>query len=228
VPTRESASDDRARLTARPGAPTAPPGALGRRPLGIATTRDAILYVPSGYAPEHPAPLLVMLHGAGGGGGGTIGYVEGLAEARGVLVLAPDSRGPTWDVIMGHYGPDVAYLDRALGVVFAQYAIDPARVAVGGFSDGASYALSIGISNGDLFRQILAFSPGFVAPAGQRGEPRIYVSHGTRDEVLPIDRCSRRIVPMLRRAGYDVEYREFDGPHTVPEDIAREALDRLA
>jgi phospholipase/carboxylesterase len=34
-------------------------------------------------------------------------------------------------------------------------------------------------------------------------------------------------VPQLRRAGYDVRYREFDGPHTVPGDIAREALDWL-
>jgi predicted esterase len=88
----------------------------------------------------------------------------------------------------------------------SSYAIDPARVAIGGFSDGASYALSLGLTNGDLFSHVLAFSPGFMAPAGQEGSPRIFVSHGTRDAVLPIDRCSRRIVPTLRRAGYDVAY----------------------
>jgi phospholipase/carboxylesterase len=32
---------------------------------------------------------------------------------------------------------------------------------------------------------------------------------------------------VLRRAGYDVRYREFDGPHTVPADVAREAVDWL-
>ena len=32
-------------------------------------------------------------------------------------------------------------------------------------------------------------------------------------------------VPQLRRAGYEVLYREFDGPHTVPREVAREALD---
>jgi phospholipase/carboxylesterase len=41
--------------------------------------------------------------------------------------------------------------------------------------------------------------------------------------VLPIDNCSRRIVPLLRRGGYDVRYREFEGAHTVPPEIAREA-----
>jgi predicted esterase len=42
--------------------------------------------------------------------------------------------------------------------------------------------------------------------------------------VLPIERCSRRIIPQLDQAGYQVRYREFDGSHTVPESIAREAL----
>jgi phospholipase/carboxylesterase len=79
--------------------------------------------------------------------------------------------------------------------------------------------------NGDLFTHILAFSPGFVAPGGTTGEPRIFVSHGTRDEVLPIAYCSRRIVPDLRRAGYAVRYDEFEGPHTVPPTIAAEGLD---
>jgi phospholipase/carboxylesterase len=60
-----------------------------------------------------------------------------------------------------------------------------------------------------------------MVPADQRGEPRIFISHGTNDQVLPIDPCSRRIVPQLERAGYDVIYHEFDGPHTVPADIAK-------
>jgi phospholipase/carboxylesterase len=57
------------------------------------------------------------------------------------------------------------------------------------------------------------------------GKPRIYVSHGTRDQVLPIDACSRRLVPQLERTGYDVRFHEFDGPHAIPAEIAQEALD---
>jgi phospholipase/carboxylesterase len=53
----------------------------------------------------------------------------------------------------------------------------------------------------------------------------VFVAHGIADAVLPIGRCSRRIVPALRRAGYRVEYREFDGPHTVPPHIARAGVD---
>src|SRR3712207_7974813 len=50
-----------------------------------------------------------------------------------------------------------------------------------GFSDGASYALSLGIPNGDLFTHLVAFSPGFAAPDGQRGHPRVFVGHGVDD-----------------------------------------------
>jgi phospholipase/carboxylesterase len=141
-----------------------------------------------------------------------------------MILLSPASRGRTWDVILGGYGPDVEFIDRALAAAFERCAVDPARLAAAGFSDGASYALSIGITNGDLFQDVIAFSPGFMAPAGQRGRPRIFISHGTQDTVLPIDQTSRRIVPQLERAGYEVRYREFDGGHGVPPEIALDAV----
>jgi phospholipase/carboxylesterase len=50
------------------------------------------------------------------------------------------------------------------------------------------------------------------------------VSHGTGDQVLPIDRCSRRLVPALQDDGYDVTYREFDGGHEVPRGMRRRAV----
>jgi predicted esterase len=183
-----------------------------------------LLYVPAGYDPGRPAPLAVMLHGAGGTAEHGLGLFGDLADAAGLVLLAPASRAPTWDVIAGGFGPDVRALDAALAETFGRCAVDPRRVAVGGFSDGASYALSLGLSNGDLFTHVVAFAPGFMAPARQVGRPRCYVSHGTRDAVLPVEVCSRRLVPVLERAGYDVRYREFDGPHTVPPAVAREAL----
>lgn len=197
----------------------------GLRSLGFGAERDGLLSVPVGYRPEQPAPLVVMLHGAGGNARHGMDPFLGLADEAGLLLLAPDSRGRTWDVILGEYGPDVAFIDRALAWTFDRYAVDPERIAVEGFSDGASYALSIGIGNGDLFGHVVAFSPGFAAAGAREGEPRIFVSHGIDDDVLPIEATSRRVVPRLRRDGYDVTYREFDGPHTVPPEIAREAVD---
>jgi phospholipase/carboxylesterase len=212
------------RIVARPN-PDAPVADIppGTHALGLASRRDTLLYVPAGYAPELPAPLAVLLHGAGGEAEHGLALLQPLADAAGILLVAPASRRQTWDVLLGGYGPDVAHVDRALRAVFERHRVDADRLAIGGFSDGASYALSLGLSNGDLFGHIIAFAPGFMAPAEQNGRPRIYVSHGTRDTVLPIDRCSRRIVPQLEDAGYPVRYHEFEGPHTVPPDIAAEA-----
>jgi phospholipase/carboxylesterase len=152
-----------------------------------------------------------------------------MADAEGLILLAPDSRDTTWDVARtGAFGGDVDFVDRALDLVLARYAVDPSRVVAEGFSDGASYALALGLLNGDLFTHLIAFSPGFLTEGSRRGEPRLFVSHGVRDRVLPIELCSRRIVKDLRGDHYDVLYTEFEGGHGVPDAIARAALDWLA
>ena len=218
---------DQGRLLARP--PARPPSdasaPTGLRPLGLGRERDGLVYVPPSYDASRPAPLAVMLHGAGGDARGGISPFLGLADEAGMVLLAPESRGSTWDVLVGGFGPDVEFIDRALERTFGRLAVDARALGIAGFSDGGSYALSLGLTNGDLLTHVIAFSPGFSAPAERRGEPPVFVSHGTGDEVLPIGSTSRRIVPRLEREGYEVRYREFDGPHTVPEPIAREALE---
>jgi len=213
------------RLTARPAAGTLSaefaPGTT--RPLKLDRARDAVLQIPA-KPTGAPLALLVMLHGAGGSGEGVLRRVAAAAEDAGVAVLAPDSRDATWDGIRGGFGPDVTFLDRALARVFERVPIDAERIAVGGFSDGATYALSLGLVNGDLFRRVVAFSPGFVVGGTPQGKPRFFVSHGRADQILPIEQCSRVIVPQLQRRGYDVTFKEFDGGHQVPADIAAEAL----
>lgn len=198
---------------------------VGVQKLNLDAKRDGLLYVPQGYRRDTPAPLALMLHGAGGNARHGLSLLRNFADSAGLILLAPESRGATWDVILDDYGPDVAFINRALERTFSRYAIDRSRIAFGGFSDGASYALSLGITNGDLATHVIAFSPGFSAPTRQQGSPRLFISHGTRDQVLPIEQCSRRIVAQVKRAGFDLRYREFDGPHMIPPEIAREAVD---
>lgn len=222
-------SGERSALSARPGTVTLEqfPQTGKLLALGVERARDALLYVPAGIEPGQQTPLLLFLHGAGGEAAGASSLLLPQADTHKLLLAAPSSRGSTWDGIRGGYGPDVDVINRALERIFQLFSVDPHRIAVGGFSDGASYALGLGLANGDLFSRIIAFSPGFVPPGPRVGKPGIFVSHGDADAVLPIDRTSRRLVPALREEGFDVRYREFSGPHTVPASIAQEALQWL-
>jgi phospholipase/carboxylesterase len=169
---------------------------------------------------------MVFLHGASGSGRAHLRPVVAAADRYGVIVVAPDSRsGGTWDLIAERrFGPDVAFLDNVLDTVVDRVDADTSQLALAGVSDGASYALSVGLSNGDIFSAVLAFSPGFLVVLQSVGRPRVFVSHGNEDPILPIDSCSRAFVPQLRNAGYEVMFAEFDGGHTVPPEIADQAM----
>jgi len=211
------------RLSARPRTGVKTAGS-GQFTLGLERYRDAVLQLPKN-AGESSLPLLVMLHGATQSAEDMFWYLGSIPDEAGVAILAPNSRDTTWDATgAGHFAEDVNHLNRALERVFETTAIDPARVSVGGFSDGASYALSLGLINGDFFNSIVAFSPGFVISGDIHGQPRVYISHGTYDHILPIDRCGRRIAADLKGRGYDVTFREFEGDHEIPAGIAREGL----
>lgn len=215
----------RGRLSFEPRPTTGPVHDAGLdEPLGLDEPRDGLLYVPE--TAEAGAPMLVFLHGATGTGQAHLRAVLAAADRYGVILIAPDSRGATtWDLIeQREVGPDVAFIDRMLDSVVDRVDGDIDRLAVGGVSDGASYALTLGLTNGNVFPTVIAFSPGFLAVPSTVGKPRVFVSHGTSDPILPVDGCSRQLVPPLRDAGYEVEYREFDGGHTVPPAISDEAL----
>jgi phospholipase/carboxylesterase len=216
---------DPARLEVRPSAPTerAEPGI---HPLGIGGGRDGFLYVPPSYTPNRPARLVVLLHGAGQSATEwSRAPLDQVFGSRHIVVLAPESRDTTWDFVRGGYGPDVRFIDKALALTFRKCAIDPTAMALGGFSDGASYALSLGVTNGDFFSSLMAFSPGFFSPALPHGRPRIFISHGTSDQILPIDRASRVIVPRLEQQGYNVKYVEFEGRHMFTPAILNQAAE---
>lgn len=214
------------RLASRPGTPSqgVTPGTIQ---ITASNPNDGYLVVPTSYKPATKTPLLVAFHGAGEGASGSLGMMRTYAESRGFLLLAVGARGLSWDVLSYKYSYDITFIDAALKWAFDRCNVDQARVAVSGFSDGASYALGVGLGNGDLFSRVIAFSPGFVpeSDVATQGKPRMFVSHGRQDAVLNIDGASRRIVPDLKAKGYDVTYVEFDGGHTAPAAIISQAMD---
>jgi phospholipase/carboxylesterase len=211
------------RLTARPDASAPSTLPAGTSPVRLAHGAGGLLHVPSPAA----RGLVVALHGAGGHARAGLDLLLADADRVGLVVLAPSSAGTTWGAVRGGSDPDTPALASALSDLFTRHPLDPERVAVAGFSDGGSCALTLGLSNGDVFRRVVAFSPGFEAAPERRGRPQLFVTHGVADAVLPIDRTARRVVRALAAQEYDVTYREFDGGHVVPPSLAAEAAEWL-
>lgn len=214
-----SASRSPLQLEARPraGAKTCAPGVYELR---VAPGRCALMRVTAPRRGRTPA-LLVALHGAGSGGapGGLYAF-RGAWDVPGLVLVAPAAAGSAWT--LGE--TDVRFVDQALQRAFARCRVNRRRVAIGGFSSGAGMALWLGLSNGDLFRAVIALSGGGTLPAERVGQPRVFVAHGTRDDVIPVKVGGDAIVRSLRDEGYDVTYRRFSGGHRVVPSIARAAV----
>jgi phospholipase/carboxylesterase len=208
-------------LTARPG-----PGGGNCRPgehtLRLGDGRMALMRVTAGDRGGRKA-LLVVLHGAGSGSANGLYAFRGGWSEPGLVLVAPAAAGSTWSYLTGA-DTDLEYVDRALQRAFARCRVDPRLVGVGGFSDGATYALTLGLTNGDLFRAVVALSPGGLVAEEPVGRPRVFLAHGTRDDVLRISSTSDVVFRELRSAGYSVTYRRFVGGHEARPEISRAAV----
>jgi phospholipase/carboxylesterase len=168
--------------------------------------------------------LVVVLHGAGGTRASGLDAFRGGWDEPGLVLIAPASKGQTWSILRSQQDVDLESVNLALAEAYGRCTIDRGRLAVGGFSDGATYALTLGVSNGDLFPAVMALSPGGIVAGEQRGAPRFFVSHGTLDTVLPIARAGDAVVEKLRDAGYRVTYRRFRGGHEASPETSAAAV----
>lgn len=128
-------------------------------------SRTYRLWVPAGYAPGAPAPLVMMLHGctqspADFAAGANM---NGVADANGFLVLYPEQPASVegnkcwqwWDPAHQARGAgEPAILAAMVGDVQAGYAVDPARRYVAGLSAGAAMTVIMGATYPDLFGAI--------------------------------------------------------------------------
>jgi phospholipase/carboxylesterase len=214
------------RLSFTQAEPSKGPLPPGRHRLGLAEDRDAVLFVPDGLSESSDTvPLFVMFHGAGGFPEKVLPFIEAHAQRHGFLVLAPHSTYPTWDLVIGGNGPDLERLHQALTEVTSRFRVDRRHLAFAGFSDGASYALSIGVTNGDIASHVIAFSGGFFSIFIQEGTPKVFIAHGLEDEQLPIATSGRANAAKLKAAGYDVEFVEFNGLHAIQPPVVERAVE---
>jgi phospholipase/carboxylesterase len=213
-------------LHSRPGTPSLM-GNKGKTEFEIAGS-VAVAYVPESIQRDQPVGLVLLLHGALRTVETFVDAHRPIADSTRVIVLAPYATYQTWDAIfLEYFGSDITVLDASLDWVFQRWSIDPAKIVISGFSDGATYALGVGRANGDLFARIAAYSPGFLIDVPAQGKPPILISHGNEDAVLSFEYTKNTIVPTLEQLGHTVVFREFTGPHALHLASAREVLNAI-
>ncbi len=107
------------------------------------------LYVPAGYEPTRPAPLLLWGHGSGGTGALEHRLWQHVAERIGMLVLAPTEPNSS-------DGYSKAPRERAVALAALRWArrranVDENAIFVGGWSRGGHLAWDLALRYPDLF-----------------------------------------------------------------------------
>jgi predicted peptidase len=176
-----------------------------------------VVYVPPGYDPQRPWPLIVFLHGRGEGGtdgrkqlrvGPAIAIQHDFRE-RGkpfpFLVLFPQDPKLMWAI--GSGAEDI--LTGALDDIERAYHVDPRRVALTGHSAGGVAVWKLAAKYPDRWAAI--------APLCGTVPPELAVSvkhipcwyfHGTEDAVDSVERA-RSLIAAMRQAGAQPRYTEF-------------------
>jgi phospholipase/carboxylesterase len=107
-----------------------------------------------------------------------------------------------------------------------------ARIALGGFSQGAMLTLDVATQLADSPAALFQWSGTLMNEdewrrlAPRRAGLKVIQSHGRQDPLLPYD-WAESLRDMLVECGLDVEFMPFDGPHPIPASALRRAMEVL-
>jgi polyhydroxybutyrate depolymerase len=162
--------------------------------------RSYIAYVPDKLRPG--APLLLALHGTGGTGerlrAFTGGEFDKLADAHGFAVIYPTGYKNTWDdcrktdttASKQLHIDDIGFFRALVARFHDTHGIDPRRVIVMGYSNGAQMAMRVALEAPDTVAAIAAVSANLPVPDNFICHPSakptaVLMMDGTADPVNP-------------------------------------------
>jgi poly(3-hydroxybutyrate) depolymerase len=144
--------------------------------------RTYALFVPAGYNPATPYPLIFGWHGIGQSGSMAheyLGVVE--ASAGQAILVYPDApSSQPWEFTAA--GKDVRFFDALVADVPGRYCIQPKRIFSAGFSMGGGLSHLLGCYRGNVLRAIAGSSAFATSSAsGCTGEAAVWLAAGTAD-----------------------------------------------
>lgn len=181
-------------------------------------------------------PLLLLLHGYGSNEEDLFSFATELPEEYFVI----SARAP-YDMMYGSYAwyainfdedenkfSDIgqAQISRDIIADFidelvANYDIDPNNVTLIGFSQGSILSYAVALSYPEKVQRVVAMS-GYLNTeiavadftANDFNGLKIFASHGTVDQVIPVE-WARNSIPVIEKLGIPIVYKEYPVGHGV-------------
>lgn len=172
---------------------------------------------PAGWDGVSPLPVMLHFHGWGRQGQVPVGSPRtgGAADAAGVLFVAPNGLGRTWDFRRSG-SRDTPFAQDVLADVAARYPIAGQPLIVSGYSWGALMAARFACDGGGPVDALLLIAGAFPPDIDCAGRPtRVSHVHGTTDTVLdfpygPDGDPTQAVALWKGRMGCGAQTRQFE------------------
>jgi phospholipase/carboxylesterase len=194
-------------------------------------------FLPTGYEPNYPYPLLVFFHGHGGSEEQVLRLAPRLSRRnyiciglRGLEVLGPraDGRlGYTWGAD-GQCDTLVEdYVMRAVEQTRRHYHIHSERIYLAGFCEGATLAYRLGLSYPERFGGVISLN-GCLPRCGrpllrlpEARQLRVLIGHGIANPYVPLA-LAETDFRVFYAAGLAVRLHTYPATHRLHPDMLRD------
>jgi phospholipase/carboxylesterase len=194
-------------------------------------------FLPTGYEPRYPYPLLVFLHGHGGNDEQILRLAPSLSRRNYICIAL---RGPQrleyradgrWGYTWGaDDATDTLVEDYVLGAVEEtrrRYHVHSERIYLAGFREGASLAYRLGLLFPERFAGVISLN----GAMARRGGPllrlpevrqlRVFIGHGIANAVVPLS-LARNDFRLLYTAGLSVQMHTYPATHRLHLHMLRD------
>ena len=196
-------------------------------------------FLPTGYEPNYPYPLLVFLHGHGGSDEQILRLAPRLSRRNYICISL---RGPhalgertdgrpayTWGQDDGADSQVEDYVFRAVEETRRRYHVHSERIYLAGFREGASLAYRLGMLYPEKFGGVASLN-GLMPRGGpllrlpEVRRLRVLIGHGIANAIAPLS-LARANFRVLYAAGLDVQMHTYPTTHRIHPDMLRD-IDR--
>src|SRR5262249_41596996 len=195
-------------------------------------------FLPTGYEPNYPYPLLIFFHGHGGSEEQVLRLAPRLSRRNYVCIglraphlvgVRADGRfGYTW----GQEGAEGAtlvedYVCGAIELTRRNYHVHSERIFLAGFCEGATMAYRLGLTFPERFAGVIALNgalPRHGTPLFRYPEVRqlrVLIGHGIANAVVPLT-VAKQDYRLLYTAGLSVRMHTYPATHRLHPDMLRD------